>query len=158
MSADYKYTQVGFVIIIMILLVGAYTAFVFDSAIKSAASQSATTMKLAGLVTGCVFVVVLASFYSFTIQISDKKLSFWFGVGMVRKSIPLQEICSVEVVKNPWYYFGGIKSIPGGWLYSIVIGGRAVELVLADGKLIRLGTNRPEEIRQSLAALLEKAA
>jgi hypothetical protein len=60
----------------------------------------------------------------------------------------------VEVVQNPWYYFWGIKLIPGGWLYSIAPGGRAVELVMEDRKVIRLGTNRPEEIKQRIAAMV----
>ena len=158
MSAEYKYTQVGFVTIIMILLVGALTWLIFNAAIKSSDGQSETTLKSTGLVVAGFFIFVLAAFYSFTIQVAEGKLSFWFGFGVARKSIPLEDIHSVEVVKNPWYYFWGIKSIPRGWLYSIAPGGRVVELVMADGKLIRLGTNRPEDIRQRLAAQIEKAA
>ena len=124
------------------------------SAIESAEGQTVEMLKIVGLVAAGFFVLVLAAFYSFTIQISDGKLSFWFSFGVARKSIPLEKIRSVEVVRNPWYYFWGIKSIPGGWLFSITPGGRAVELVVADDRLIRLGTNRPEELKQSLAAMI----
>lgn len=155
MSAEYKYTQVGFVTIIMILLVGAFTWFIFDAAIKSSESQLALMLKVIGLVVAGFFVLVLAAFYSFTIQVAAGELSFWFGFGVARKSITLQDIHSVEVVKNPWYYFWGIKSTPGGWLFSIAPGGRAVELVVADGKLIRLCTNQLEELKQSLAEMVE---
>ena len=78
------------------------------------------------------------------------RLSFWFGFGVARKSIRLEDIRSVEVVVNPWYYFWGIKSIPGGCLYSITPGGRAVEVVLENKKLIRLGTNIADEIKEKL--------
>jgi hypothetical protein len=100
---------------------------------------------------------LLASSFSFTIQVAAGELSFWFGFGVARKTIPLQDIHSVEVIKNPWYYFWGIKSIPGGWLYSIAPGGMAVELVTADGKLTRQGTNQPKELKQRVAAMIESA-
>lgn len=155
MSAEYKHTQVGFVTIIMILLVGTFTWIIFDAVIKSSDGQSETMLKITGLVVAGFFILVLAAFYSFTIRAAEGKLSFWFSFGVARKSIPLKEIHSVEVVKNPWYYFWGIKSIPGGWLYSIAPGGRAVELVFRDGRLIRLGTNRPEKLQQSLTAMID---
>jgi hypothetical protein len=155
MNSEFKYTQLGIVTIIMILLVGVLTAFIFDSAIKSAAGQAGTMLKVTGLVVAGILVLVLVSFYSFTIQVAEGRLSFWFGFGVARKSYPLEGINSVEVVQNPWYYFWGIKSIPGGWLYSIAPGGRAVELVMEDNKLIRLGTNHPEEIKQRLTSKMD---
>ena len=150
MGAESRYTQIGIITILMILLAAVFTAFALYSGINSAEGQSATMLKVTGLVVAGVFVLALASFYSFTIQIVDGKINSWFGFGVARKSFPLEEIRSVEVVENPWYYFWGIKSIPGGWLYSIAPGGQALELVIKDGKLIRLGTNRGEEIKQEL--------
>jgi hypothetical protein len=142
----------------MILLAGAFTAFVFYSGIKSAEGQDTTILKVTGLVVASVFVLVLASFYSFTIQIADGILSFWFGFGVGRKSFPIAGIRSVEIVKNPWYYLWGIKSIPGGWLYSIAPGGRAIELIFKDDKKIHLGTNRPDEIKQRLDQAIGKSS
>jgi hypothetical protein len=56
MSAEYKYTQVGYVTIIMILLFGAFTWFIFDAAIKSSESQSALMLKVIGLLVVGFFV------------------------------------------------------------------------------------------------------
>jgi hypothetical protein len=142
----------------MILLAGAFTAFMFNSAIKSAEGQDATVLKVSGLVVAGVFVLALASFYSFTIQIADGKLTFWFGFGVGRKSFPIEKIQSVETVKDPWYYLWGIKSIPGGWLYSIAPGGLAIELILKDNRVIHLGTNRPEVIKQVLDMKMGRVA
>ena len=150
MSEEYRYTQVGILTILMILLAAIFTAFVFDSGLKSTEMQDAASLKVIGLVVAGVFVLALASFYSFTIQIADGKLNFWFGFGVGGKSFPIEGIRSVETVKNPWYYFWGIKSIPGGWLYSIAPGGRAIEMIFKDNRKIHLGTNRPEEIKQRL--------
>ena len=157
MGEMYKYTQVGIVTILMLLLAAAFTAFVFFSAIKSAEGQEATILKVTGLVVAGFFVLALASFYSFTIQIADGKLTFWFGFGVVRKSFPIEGIQSIGIVKNPWYYLWGIKSIPGGFLYSISPGGRAIELIFKDDRKIRLGTDRPEEIKQRLDEAIERS-
>jgi len=73
------------------------------------------------------------------------------------KSFSIEGIQSVEIVKNPWYYFWGIKSMPGGWLYSIAPGGRAIELIFNDIKKVRLGTNRPEEIKQRIDQAIGKS-
>lgn len=150
MSEEYRYTQVGILTILMILLAAAFTAFVFDSGLKSTEGQDAAILKVTGLVVAGVFVLALASFYSFTIQIADGILNFWFGFGVGRKSFPIEGIQSAETVKNPWYYLWGIKSIPGGWLYSIAPGGRAIELIFKDNRKIHLGTKRPEVIKRRL--------
>ena len=150
MGAEHRYTQIGLITILMILLAAAFTVFMFASGLKSTEGQDAAVLKLTGLVVAGVFVLALASFYSFTIQIADGKLNFWFGFGVARKSFPIGEILSVEIVKNPWYYLWGIKSIPGGWLYSITPGGLVIELIFKDNRKIHLGTNRPEEIKHSL--------
>ena len=150
MGAEHRYTQIGLITILMILLAGAFTAFMLASGLESTEGQGAPVLKVTGLVVAGVFVLLLASFYSFTIQIADGKLNFWFGFGAGRKSFPIAEIRSVEIVKNPWYYLWGIKSIPGGWLYSIAPGGRVIELLFKDNRVIQLGTNRPEEVKRSL--------
>jgi len=67
----------------------------------------------------------------------------------IRKSFSLSEIQSAQKVINPWYYLWGVKSIPGGWLYAIAPGA-AVEIVLENGKIIRLGTNQPKILKQAI--------
>jgi hypothetical protein len=150
MGGEFRHTQVGTLTIVIIAVVAVLTAFALYAASKAAEGHEVTVVKLTTLAVAGVFVFVLASFYAFTIQIVDGELRFWFGLGVARRSVPIEEIRSVEIVRNPWYYFWGIKLIPGGWLYSIAPGGRAIELVLEDGKKIRLGTDRPEEIKLRL--------
>ncbi len=157
MGEEHRYTQVGRLTILMMLLAAVFTAFMFDSGLKSNEGQDATILKVTGLLVAGFFVLALASFYSFTIQIADGNIKFWFGFGVARKSLPLEGILSVEIVKNPWYYLWGIKSIPGGWLYSIAPGGRAIELIFKDDKKIHLGTNNSEEIKQRLDQAIGRA-
>jgi hypothetical protein len=147
MDADVRYTQIGTATIILIVLVAVFTAFVVISALDTIAGPVLIGF---GLLIGGFFGFVLAAFYSFTIQVAGGQLTFWFGFGVGRKTISINDIRSIEIVKTPWYYFWGIKSIPGGWLYSIAPGGRAIELVLRDNKKIHLGTDRPEEIMERI--------
>ena len=107
MGAEYRYTQIGILTIFTILLAAVFTAFALYSGINSAEGQGGTILKVTALVAAGVFVLALASFYSFTIQIVDRKINFWFGFGVARKSFPLVEILSIEVVKIPGTTFGG---------------------------------------------------
>ena len=147
MNEEYQYTQVGIVTIIMLLLAAAFTTFVIIAGLEL---NSGPVLTVVGLVVVGLFVFTLAAFYSFTIQIAAGKLNFWFGFGVGKKSFSINDIRSIEIVKTPWYYGWGIKSIPGGWLYSIAPGGRALELVFMDNRVIHLGTDRPEEIKERL--------
>lgn len=97
----------GILTILMMLLAAAFTAFVFDSGLKSAEGQDAAILNLTRLVVAGVFVLALASFYSFTIQIADGKLNFWFGFGVVGKSFPIEGIRFVATVENSWYIIFG---------------------------------------------------
>ena len=96
-----------------------------------------------------MYLAGLLMFYSLTVEIAEEKLKFWFGIGVVRKTIALSEIQATKEVKNPWYYFWGAKLIPGGWFYAIAPG-TAVEIKLRDGKIIQLGTNQPEKLNQAI--------
>jgi hypothetical protein len=155
MEEKYKYTQVGVATILLILLAGVFTAYVVIAGLSS--SPGPVQLGIGLLVVG-LFILALASFYSFTIQIVAGELTFWFGFGVGRKSFAINEIQSIDIVDTPWYYFWGIKSIPGGWLYSIAPGGEALELVLGDSKKIQLGTNHPTEIKERIEILLGTVA
>ncbi len=123
---------------------GVLIAFIFFSILAEGRLVSAFLM--IGL-----YLLGIALFYALTVEISGGKLKFWFGIGAIQKSVPLSEIESSREVVNPWYYFWGIKSIPGGWFYAIAPG-PAVEILLKSGKIIHLGTDQPELLKQAIDA------
>jgi hypothetical protein len=88
-----------------------------------------------------------------TIPSAGGELKIWFWVGMGKKSLAINDSWSIEIVKTPWYYFSGIKSMPGGWMYNIAPGREAQEQVFMNGGKIRLGTNRPKAIMKRIEAL-----
>lgn len=88
-------------------------------------------------------------FYNLTVEIDAIHLSFRFGIGWIRKRVPLAEIVAVQPVRNSWWYGWGIHRTPHGWLYN-VSGREAVEITLTSGKRFRLGTDEPRKLIQVL--------
>jgi hypothetical protein len=142
MIAKYRHTQYGTLMFLVFLITGILIAAV---ALRILAEDRVPS---AILILG-FYLLGLLMFYSFTMEISEGKLKFWFGIGIIQKTIALNEIRSTKEVKNPWYYFWGIKSIPGGWFYAIAPG-TAVEIELRDGRIIQLGTNQPKKLNQAI--------
>ena len=144
MEAEYRHTQFGALMFVVFLATGVLISVV---ALKIIAEGR---LAMAILMT-CIYLLGLTLFYSFTIEISEGKLKFWFGIGVIGKSYSLSEIQSAREVVNPWYYFWGVKSIPRGWLYAIAPGA-AVEIILKNGKIICLGTNQSKRLKQAIDA------
>ena len=142
MEAEYKNTQFGALTIIILLLVGLLIAPITLSLLDEG-------QLLVALIMIALYLLVLALFYALTVQISDGKLKFWFGIGLISKTYSLNEIQSTQEVKDPWYYFWGVKSIPGGWLYAIAPG-NALEIVLKNGKIVHLGTNQSKKLKEAM--------
>jgi hypothetical protein len=95
--------------------------------------------------------LVLSSFTALTVTISDDNLKIKFGYGIFRKSLALGDIASVKTVKNKWYYGWGIRT----WIWPYmriynVSGLDAVEIVLKNGKIYRVGTDDPQGLEIAL--------
>jgi len=144
MDVEYRHTQFGALTIIILLVVGLLIAPIIWSMIDEGSL-------LVAIVTVALFLLTLALFYALTVQISDGKLKFYFGMGLISKTYSLNEIKSTKEVKDPWYYLWGIKSIPGGWLYAIAPGD-ALEIVFKNGKIVHLGTNQSKELKKAIDA------
>ena len=104
-----------------------------------------------------ILLACLALFHSLTVEVSGERLALRFGVGLVVRRIPLAEIRGAAPVRNPWYYGWGVRLTPHGWLYN-VSGLDAVELALAGGRRVRIGTDRPRELAAAVSAALDAAS
>ena len=89
------------------------------------------------------FIALAALLSSLTITIDGEAVRWRFGVGLFHGKIPLADIRELQTVRNPWWYGWGMRLTPRGWLYN-VSGLDAVELTLANGKHIGLGTDEPQ--------------
>ncbi len=92
-----------------------------------------------------VLLICLYLFRSLTVEITSERLIIWFGSGLIRKSIPLEDIIAARSVRNPWYYGWGIRFIPHGWMFN-VSGFDAVELELKNKRKFRVGSDEANEL------------
>jgi hypothetical protein len=147
MVAEYRHTQYGILMGVVFLVTGALIVYFALEIIAESRWESAVIMI-------CLYVLGVASFHSFTIEVSEEKLKFRFGIGIIQKSYFIAEIKSVKEVINPWYYFWGVKSIPGGWFYAIAPG-EAIEIILKNGKVVQLGTNQSKMLKEAIDAAIQ---
>jgi hypothetical protein len=88
-------------------------------------------------------------FSSLTIAIRDGQLSWWFGPGVVKKTVPLSSIISAEPTTTSFINGWGIHLTSRGWLYNVA-GRDAVLVTQRDGKRFLLGTDEPESLAQAI--------
>jgi hypothetical protein len=106
-------------------------------------------VRLTVLATSVVMLVSAFVFSSLTIAIRDGQLSWWFGPGVVKKTVPLSTIVSAEATTTSIFNGWGIHLTTRGWLYN-VSGRQAVLVTQADGKRFLLGTDEPDSLVQAI--------
>ena len=137
---EYRHTQVGRLINLGVVPAIVTAAFLLHVGLRGAA----------GLVLGLgLLIFFLMGWLSVTVTATH--VFARFGIGLVRKRVALAEIEATAIVRNPWYYGLGIHYIPGGVIWNIA-GSSAVELTLAGGWKLRIGTNEPDELLEAIVA------
>ena len=137
----YRHTQFGTVVVAVLL-------FLALAAASMEALTGSDTLKLIG---PALMTVFLGLFHALTIEIDLTHLNFHFGIGLIRKHIPLAEIVEARPVRNTWTDGWGIHRTPHGWSYN-VSGWEAVEVTLVSGQRLRLGTDEPQRLTQAILA------
>ena len=142
MSTRYSHTQTGRLLRLAALLPVPFAIiaaiFARDTRVLAIAGPLIVIIAITGVIFSCL-----------TIEIDTAALNWWFGMGVWKKQIALEDIASAAVVRNPWWYGFGIHRTPRGWLYN-VSGLDAVEISLRDGRILRLGTDEPRELVDAL--------
>lgn len=142
----YRHTQFGTVNVVIIIAIAPLT---FLPAWVAGASPIAWLI--------LIFLLgILMLFYNLTVTIDDQDLRISFGIGLIRKRFPLDEIDSCRPVRNSWLYGWGIRLTPRGWLYN-VSGLEAVELKMKSGKTCRIGTDEPAVLAAAVEEALERS-
>lgn len=145
-TSPYKHTQIGWVIIISMLVLILIVAVPITLAVSAGAGYFPVIM-------GFVLLLILASFASLTVTVDEQNLRARFGIGPLGKTIPLSEVRAYHVSQTPWYYGWGIRFIPGGILYN-VSGTFSVEFILKSGKRVRIGTDEPHALLKAVQSVL----
>lgn len=142
----YAHTQRSLPLLLLLGVAGAGTlaALAFPAArtipfgARLAIVASAAAMVVSGLL-----------FTSLTIVVDGERLTWHFGAGVARRSVPRAEIVSVEPARTTWLEGWGIHFTGRGWLYNV--GGRdAVLVTLRGGKRFLLGTDEAGALAAAL--------
>jgi hypothetical protein len=139
MASRYYHTQRGTLMLAAMLFAAIVWAFV--------------TMPLSGRwpvwAVAIGFLVLAWLFSSLTVEVNEHELRWYFGPGIWRYRIALDEIENVRTVRNHWWNGFGIRMGPGFRLYN-VSGLDAVELRLKTGDIRRIGTDDPQGLATAL--------
>ncbi len=140
-SLCYRHTQFGTVVVVVLLL----------ATVAAAGAEAMTGSKALAVLGPVLMGVFLALFHALTIEIDATHLTFRFGVGLIRKRIPLARIVEARPVRTTWRDGWGIHHTSRGWRYT-VSGWEAVEITLVSGECLWLGTDEPQRLTQAILA------
>jgi hypothetical protein len=139
LSPVYKHTQFGKTVVVSLVLTGLLL-------VALGVALGDRVFMIGGPL---MIALALLLFHSLTIEVDADHLVFRFGIGLIRKRIPLVEIVDAKPVRNTWIHGWGIHFTADGWVYN-VSGWEAVEITLANGKRLRLGTDQPNQLARKL--------
>ncbi len=102
-------------------------------------------LRITVLAAAVVMLIAAFTLSSLTIAVRDGQLSWWFGRGIVKKTVPLSTIVSAEPTTTSIFNGWGIHLTGRGWLYNVA-GRQAVLVRQQDGKRFLLGTDDPDSL------------
>ena len=142
----YKHTQIGYLMLVVTLAVLILFAWVYITASAEPPSVDSGP-NFAVTATMAFILFILASFTTLTASIDENCLRIKFSYGIFARKFALDQIASVQAVKNHWYYGWGIKVWfwPYMWIYN-VSGFDAVEIIMKNRKIYRIGTDELEKL------------
>lgn len=138
---NYKHTQIGHLIIFVLIAVGALYGYLFYT----------IEFEREILIVMIAILALIASSISLTVEVNQKYLRLKFGYGIFRKKFALKDIASAKAVRNHWYYGWGIRV----WFWPRMIifnvsGFDAIEIKTTKGKTYRIGTDEPARLEDAI--------
>ena len=146
----YTEQQTGFLMIIPAGIMGLFITWLYAFQLGDRPISTGGYFLVLGIL---VFMVALL--YRLQTTVTDTHVWVRFGVGIIKRAIPVSSIQGVTVVTNAWYYGWGIRIIPRGWLYNIN-GTKGIELQLKSGRVIRIGSGEPESLQRAIDSVIKK--
>lgn len=97
--------------------------------------------------------LMLMLFQGLTVEINETHIKMAYGLGVIRRYIELQDIESVNIVKNSFWWGFGIRRTPKGWMWNIS-GLTAIEIIYKSSKKFRIGTDDAENLHLAINSML----
>ncbi len=146
----YKHMQIGYLMTVVTVIILVFfmwlqiTARAEFPSVDSGANFAVTVIMV-------LILFFLVSFTTLTVSINDDYLRIKFGFGIFAKKFALDQIVSVQVVKNRWYHGWGIRLWlwPYMWIYNIS-GFDAIEIQMKNGRIYRIGTDDPSGLETAI--------
>lgn len=102
--------------------------------------------------------LTLLLFYCLTIELGERTITVKFGMGIIRKTISIEDIERARCVRNKWWYGFGIRLTPHGWLWN-VSGLDAVEIHYKDShNRFRIGTDDCQKLKAEIDKRIRRLA
>lgn len=143
MGPTYRHTQLG--PLLVLATIPGSTAFLAGAAYYDG-EIAAVLLTLAATLGGVGY-----AFSSLTVEVTAEELTWRFGPGVFRGRVARTAILSATPVENPWWWGWGVHKTPRGWLYNIS-GLEAVEIVLRDGRMFRIGSDDSAGLARALVS------
>jgi len=145
----YRHTQIGWA---MIVILGGIVAF--STWILSRTGGAASTV---GVIVAILLVVCLLLFISQTVIVDDEQIHLRMGPGLIRRSVPLAEIESVDRLRLPWWAvtYGIRMSLNGKRQLWRVSGAEAVDLTLSGERRLLVTTDEPDVLAAVIRAAVD---
>ena len=99
----------------------------------------------------------LLAYATLTVEVDAEDVRVRFGIGLIRKSIPLSDIARCEIVRTPSWWGWGMHWTPSGWLYN-VSGRAAVRLEMVSQRPVMIGSDEAERLKAAIDARLAPPA
>lgn len=139
-SEHYRHMQIGWTLIVLVVAVVVAEVVL----VIVLAPGSPFALALSGAL-AAILAVVLVLFSTLTVTVDDVAVRLAFGLDLLRREIPLDAVVRARKLRNAWWAGWGTRVITNGRLYSV--GGLdAVELELDTGRVVRVGTDEPDEL------------
>lgn len=97
------------------------------------------------IVTFIAICLALTLFSKLTVVVDGRYTTAFFGWGLIRRQIRLEDIEGFYKVRNSFLHGYGIRFVKGGLMFNVA-GLDAVELKLKKGGVFRIGTDEPEKL------------
>jgi hypothetical protein len=127
------------------------------TALAGLALLSRSTLASAPWLVVALFAILLGAFALFwrlVVEVDGRSVRATFGIGLVRKAVPLGDVRRADVIRTRVWWGYGVHWTPSGWLYNVA-GRDAVRLELEGGRAVMIGTDEPAALKSAIDAALQ---
>lgn len=144
---EYRHSQFGSVIAAGTVL-GALMALGVTLSLSRQTLQQAWWLVVAMF---AVLGVAWALFATLLVEVDAREVRVRFGVGLIRKTVPIADIVRADIVRTRIWWGWGLHWTPAGWLYNVA-GRDAVRLELRRERAIMIGSDEADRLKAAIDA------